>query len=255
MFAYIGRQAIYGKDLMIAGYELLYRSGGGGNSVKILDGDAATREVLSDAVNVFGISNLTDGLPAYINFTRNLIMDDFAFLASPKEIVVEVPGDISVDEGLVDKLSGLRRAGYRLVLDSYNEFNGILRFNEILPMFDIIRLDISKYSRLQLTDIIRRLRPSHAKLLAERIENEEDFDLALSLDFALLQGYYFEKPTRISKQLPPLGQSAYGLLLNELIRPIIDFDRCAEIIYSDALLAYMFLRQTQAASSYQGNSL
>ena len=255
MYAYIGRQAIYGKDLMIAGYELLYRSGGGGNSVKILDGDAATREVLTDAVNVFGIAQLTDGLPAFINFTRNLIMDDFAFLASPKEIVVEVPGDISVDEGLIDKLSSLRRAGYRLVLDSYNEVNGLLRFNEILPMFDIIRINVSQQSRLQLTNIIRKLRRSHAKLLAERIETEEDFDTALSLDFALFQGYYFEKPTRLSKQLPPLAQSAYGQLLNELMKPVIDFEHCAEIIHSDALMAYMFLRQTQASANYQGNSL
>ena len=255
MYAYIGRQAIYGKDLMIAGYELLYRSGGGGNSVKILDGDAATREVLSDAVNVFGISQLTDGLPAFINFTRNLILDDFAFLASPKDIVVEVPGDITVDELLIDKFSSLRRAGYRLVLDSYSEFNGVLRFNEILPLFDIIRIDVRAHSRLQLTNIIRKLRRSHAKLLAEHIETEEDFDTALALDFALFQGYYFEKPIRLSKQLPPLSQSSYGQLLNELLRPIIDFDRCAEIIYRDALMAYMFLRQTQAAASYQGNSL
>ena len=169
MYAYIGRQAIYGKDLMIAGYELLYRSGGGGNSVKILDGDEATRAVLNEALSVFGIAQLTNGLPAFINFTRNLLLDDFAMLANPKEIVIEVPGDITVDEALLERFSTLRRAGYRLALDSYSEFNGALRFNEILPMFDIIRIDVSRHNRLQVNNLIRKLRSSHARLLAERI--------------------------------------------------------------------------------------
>ena len=255
MFAYIGRQAIYGKDLMIAGYELLYRSGARGNSVNIVDGDAATRAVLGEAVSVFGISQLTDGLPAFINFTRNLLLDDFAFLASPKDIVIEVPGDIDVDEALMKRLFALQRGGYRLALDSYNEMNGMLRFNEILPLFDIIRVDVSRVNRLQLSDIVRRLRPSRARLLAERIETEAHFDLAMSLDFYYFQGYYFEKPVRLSKQIPPLAESAYGRLLNELLRAQINFDLCAEIIHGDAMMAYMFLRRVQNSTLYQGNSL
>ena len=255
MFAYIGRQAIYGKDLMIAGYELLYRSGARGNSVNIVDGDAATRAVLSEAVSVFGISQLTDGLPAFINFTRNLLLDDFAFLASPKDIIVEVPGNIEVDEALTKRLFALQRGGYRLALDSYNEMNGMLRFNDILPLFDIIRVDVSRGNRLQLSDIVRKLRPSRARLLAERIETEAHFDLAMSLDFYYFQGYYFEKPVRLSKQIPPLAESSYGRLLNELLRPQINFDLCADIIHGDDMMAYMFLRRVQNSTLYQGNSL
>ena len=255
MFAYIGRQAIYGKDLMIAGYELLYRSGARGNSVNIVDGDAATRAVLSEAVSVFGISQLTDGLPAFINFTRNLLLDDFAFLASPKDIIIEVPGNIEVDEALTKRLFALQRGGYRLALDSYNEMNGMLRFNDILPLFDIIRVDVSRGNRLQLSDIVRKLRPSRARLLAERIETEAHFDLAMSLDFYYFQGYYFEKPVRLSKQIPPLAESSYGRLLNELLRPQINFDLCADIIHGDDMMAYMFLRRVQNSTLYQGNSL
>ena len=249
MFAYIGRQAIYGKELTVAAYELLYRNSGGGNAVKILDGDAATRAVLTDAVNVFGISQLTDGLPAFINFTRNLIMDDFAYMASPKEIVVEVPGNITIDDVFLRKLSDMRRAGYQLSLDSYSEMNGALRFNDILPMFDVIRVNVGAFSRLQLTNMVRRLRQSRARLLAERIETEEQFDLALNLDFSMFQGYYFEKPSRLSKQLPPLSQSAQGQLLNELLSPNINFDRCVRIVQTNALLSYLFLRESTTSAT------
>lgn len=73
-------------------------------------------EFVSDAVAVFGIPQLTNGLPAYINFTRNLIMEDFACLFDPKEIVVEIPGDIYVDDTLINKLSTLQNNSFRLSL-------------------------------------------------------------------------------------------------------------------------------------------
>lgn len=255
MFAYIGRQAIYGKNMMIAGYELLYRSGANGNRAQILDGDAATRAVLSDAITVFGLSRLTDGLPAYINFTRNLLLDNFAYLADPKEIVVEVPGDITVDEGLIDKLSDLRRSGYRLALDGYSEFNGVLRFDSIIHFFDVIGINVGQSDRLKLANLIRRLRRSNAKLLAQRIENEDDFDKALHLDFSLFQGYYFEKPVKLSKQIPPLSKSQHGQLINELMQPTVNFDRCADIIYSDAVMTYQFLNQMQMMAFARGREL
>lgn len=73
-------------------------------------------ESVSDAVAVFGIPQLTNGLPAYINFTRNLIMEDLACLFDPKKIVVEIPGDIYVGDALISKLSALQNNGFRLSL-------------------------------------------------------------------------------------------------------------------------------------------
>ena len=249
MFAYIGRQPIYNSDFVIAAYELLYRNGVSGNAAQFLDPDAATRSVLSDAVKVFGIANLTDGLPAYINFTQNLLMDNFAFLASPNEIVVEVPGDVSVDNALVNKLMELKAAGYKLSLDSYSEVNGLLRFNQITHLFDVIRLNIRKNNRLHLMDLISRLKRSHARLLAEQVETEADFDLARELNFSLFQGYYFERPTYLSKQIE-LSSSAYGRLLNELLRFNVSADKCRQIILEDVVLTHLFLQQLPGSVRY-----
>ena len=253
MFAYIGRQAIYNQDFVIAGYELLYRNSGTGNVAFILDGDAATRSVLSDAINVFGLNNLTEGLPAYINFTRNLLLDDFAFLAKPRDIVVEIPGNITVDEALINKLQELKALGYQLSLDEYSQTNGILRFDTISHMFDVIRLNVHNANRLQLRNLMEKLRRSRARLLADRIETEQEFDLARSLEFSLFQGYYFEKPVRLSKQVP-LGDTPLGRLTRELLRPEIDLEQCSRIIQSDALLTYLFLQQVPGARRARNRS-
>ena len=141
MLAYIGRQAIYNTVFNVAGYELLYRRNEQIGAAGLgMDGDEMTKSVLLDAVNVFGIKNLTNGLPAYINFTRNLIMEDFAYLFDPNDIVVEVPSEVFVNDALVSKLSSLQHAGYQLSLNSYNEKNGRLKFDRIINSFDIIRI-------------------------------------------------------------------------------------------------------------------
>ena len=247
MLAHIARQPIYDYNKKICAYELLYRSGTDGNSARILDADTATRSVLSDAITVFGLESLTDKKPAYINFTRNLLMDDLAYLADPKEIVVEVPAEVMVDDLLVQKLNALRRAGYRIALDGYTEQNGRLKFDRIIQAFDIIAIDFRDGNRLQQKSVVNRLRASRAMLMATRVETLDDFSSARAMGFLLFQGYYFQKPTYISKRVPPLSASPYGRLLNELLRPNPGFENCIKIIQIDPVLRHMFLLRAESA--------
>lgn len=247
MYAYIGRQAIYNTVFNVAGYELLYRRNEHIGAAGLdMDGDEMTRSVLLDAVNVFGIKNLTNGLPAYINFTRNLIMDDFAYLFDPNEIIVEVPAEVFVNDALVGKLSGLQRAGYRLSLNSYNEQNGRIKFDRIINSFDVIRVQTGGKNKLLLKDTLQRLRFSRAQLLAERVETEAEFEMVQALKFTLFQGYYFERPDCVSKQVP-LTTTSYGKLIVELMKPLPNFEMCCRIAERDPMLAHMFLRHVLKA--------
>lgn len=250
MYAYIGRQAIFDREKGVAGYELLYRSGGSGNRADIVDGDAATRGVLSDAVTIFGISHLTNGKRAFINFTRELLLGDFARLANAREIVVEVDAAVEIDGPLEKKLRELTEAGYRLALDGYS---GSIRHDPILGLFDYIKVDFRRTEPSLRRSLSHRLRRSHAHLVAEKVETEADFREAMELGYHLFQGYYFEKPARLTRRVPSLAASSYGRLMNELLRPTVDYDACCQVIQSDVTLTYMLLRQVQTAEYYRGN--
>ena len=65
MYAYIARQPIYNANKEIRSYELLYRDANNGNVSNIVDGDAATRSVLSEAMSLFGLSRLTGRVIPY----------------------------------------------------------------------------------------------------------------------------------------------------------------------------------------------
>lgn len=253
VYAYIGRQAIYNTVFNVSGYELLYRRNQQvGAAAPGMDGDEMTKSVLLDAVNVFGIKHLTNGLPAYINFTRNLIMDDFAYLFDPNEIIVEVPAEVFVNEALANKLSGLQRAGYRLSLNSYTEQSGKLKFDQIINSFDIIRINTGGKNKLQLKDMLQRLRFSHAQLLAERVETEEEFEMVQSLKFTLFQGYFFERPDTVTKQVG-LTDTPYGKMIVELMKPYPNFEMCCRIVRADSVLTHLFLRHVLKARYVREN--
>jgi len=247
VYAYIARQPIYDKNQNVAGYELLYRDAIEENAARFPDGDEATRGVLADAVTIFGIPNLTDGKPAYINFTKNLLMDDFALLADPRQVVVEVLGDVAVDDALAAKLQKLREVGYTLALEGYD---GSARFDPILPLVHIARVDMRRISPEQLRDVSQKA--NGIKILAEKIENQEDLDRASRFGAQLFQGYFFAKPKRMSRHVPSLAAATYGRLLNETLQPVVDYDVCTQIIRSDVTLTYMFMRQIQTANYYRG---
>lgn len=252
MYAYIGRQAIYNTVFNVAGYELLYRRNERIGAATGMDGDDMTKSVLLDAIDVFGIKNLTNGLPAYINFTGNLIMDDFAYLFDPNDIVVEVPAEVFVNDALANKLSGLQRAGYRLSLNSYSEQNGRLKFDQIINSFDVIRIKTGGKNKLQLKDMLQRLRMCRAQLLAERVETEAEFEMVQSLKFTLFQGYFFERPDTVTKQVS-LTATPYGKMLLELMKPYPNFEMCCRIVEKDSMLTHMFLRHVLKARSARGN--
>lgn len=252
MYAYIARQPIYNLNKEIRSYELLYRDARSGNVSNFTDGDAATRSVLSEAMSLFGLSKLTNGHMAYIHFTKNLILNDFVRLADPKEVAVEVMADITVDAVVTRKLEELRKLGYTLVLEDYD---GHGKYNPILPLINIVRVDFRRFGREDLRRFSRKLKKVPVTMLAEKIETQSDFNAAKDMGFLLFQGYYFEKPRLMNKRIPTLVESPYGRLLNELLKPSVDFDVCAEMIRSDAAMTYLLLTRAGFQDNFGGNVL
>ena len=248
MYAYIARQPILNRSREVVAYELLYRDGTG-NAARIKDPDAATKAVLMDAVSLFGFRQLTDGLPAYINFTRNLIISEFALQSDPQNIVVQVHNDIKPDADMETKLRRLRQSGYTLSLKNYAENS---HFHYLLPLFHIIRLDFMRTNAVFQRDAVRNHGAPGTLFLADKVENEQEFAAARTMGYPLFQGYYFEKPFCLFKQLPPLVETSYGKILTALLKPTADINTCATLVRKDPMLSYMFRRLEKSLNIASG---
>ena len=246
MFSYIGRQPLYSKDYALYGYDILHRDNVTKRSKQFADEDEMLRALFSEAISVYDLQELTEGLPAHFTFTKNLLMSNLPYMVSPERLVVEISTDNPVDSALTDKLNELKLAGYKLTLSGYNPRSTGLRYNKILNLFDFVYVNIAQHNRLQLQEMMGKIRQNtNARLLAEQVDSEADFDKASGLPFTLFQGLLFGKPSVLKKEVN-LGTTPYGLLYNELSGPRADFERCITMLTEQPILTHMFLQGTPA---------
>ena len=71
--AYVSRQPIYKKHLDVYGYELLFRDSAT-DQANVSDGDSATAQVILNFID-FGFDEIVGDHLAFINLTRNFILD------------------------------------------------------------------------------------------------------------------------------------------------------------------------------------
>lgn len=239
MDVFIARQPIFDMSKNLIAYELLYRENGDSTKFCNIDGSVATSILVSDAITVFGLENLTNGKPAFINFTKKLIMNDFAYLCSPEEIVIEIVEDTFVDEVLLEKLRELKEAGYRIAIDDYV---GDESFDKIFEYADIIKVDflgMPLEKRAYISDKISRMGKI---LLAEKVETGEDYLHAVDNGYTLFQGYYFSKPSTVRKKSLNINPGSYVQMIRELSKNEPDFNKLTDSVKRNVGLTYKLLQ-------------
>jgi EAL and modified HD-GYP domain-containing signal transduction protein len=202
---YIARQPILDREQRIAGYELLFRTGGG----PIEDGTWATASV---AGKTFADPAFADALGPH----RGYINVDAAFLASemvevlpPRKIVLELLETTRFTPEVVARCRELKAKGYVLASDDYARDRAAIA--PALELLDIVKVDLPQLNGRDPAAIARELRGK--TLLAEKVETEGDFHRFRDAGYALFQGYYFARPETVGKAEPDPGRLAALRLL------------------------------------------
>lgn len=252
MKAYLARQPIYTCQRSIYGYELLYRSNSTTNTFSEIDDETATRTVVSDAVMAFGMDRLTNGKPAFVNFNKELIMGDMLDMVDKANFVIEILEDVIVDDLLIDRVRTKSEEGYVFALDDYV---GDKSFEPLLPFVKIIKVDFALLEKAEICLIARQMKPLGITLLAEKVETEEDYNLAEFNGYTLFQGYYFDKPAMLTANLMDVQSSTCIRVFNELSSQRFDMSALAKIIRNDVNLTYKLLKHSNSLKYHRGHEI
>ena len=248
MDLYFARQPILDIQMKVYGYELLFRPGPQAKKSfegTIFDGDSASRNVLN-AVSWGGFENITNGTYAFINFTESLLLNETASLFSKEFLIIEVLESVKPTKDVLDAIQRLKRAGYKIALDDYLLDHGT---ESLLSYADIVKIDIdgTPESYENLTHVKQRVNLSRCKLLAEKVETYEVFHKTKELGCTLFQGYFFAKPTLQTETVINPTKLTKIRLMNEFMKPMIDFMDLADIIKKDVSLTVKTLRLVNSA--------
>ncbi|MCP5161741.1 MAG: HDOD domain-containing protein [Hahellaceae bacterium] len=238
----LARQPIYNAKKEVVAYELLFRPETEFDMPEF-DGHKATSRVLLNAFTESDIASITGGLPAFVNFTEELIHSPPPFNA--KHLVIEVLEDTLITDHLVSSLKKLKQKGYKIALD---DFVMDKKYAPLLELADIIKLELPQMDGAILDSTIAQLKPYPAQLLAEKIETPEDYQRCLELGCTLFQGYFLSKPEIVRGKKMPSDKLVVLKLLSELQNPAIDVKKLNEIISHDPSLSFKLLKLVNSAA-------
>ena len=244
---FIGRQAIYDKQLNVYAYELLSRGNSEDNhaSVDEQNSNHATTIVMLNALTEIGLQQLVGQHPAFINLTYEFLTGERKIPDLHNQIVIEILEDIEVTEELITSVKTLSNNGYMIALDDYIYNEKTLPLVEIA---DIIKIDVLQLDEDGIREHVKKLRPHNVRLLAEKVETQEMYELCKELDFDYFQGYFFCKPKIVTQQRAPANRINIVNLLAQLQDKNVHIEKLEELISQDLALSYRLLKYINSAA-------
>jgi EAL and modified HD-GYP domain-containing signal transduction protein len=239
----LARQPILDGDLKAVGYELLYREAGSDHA-NVRDDELATARVSLHAMTEIELERLVDHRRAWINVSREFVLGGLAETIPPDRVVLELLEDQLVDKALIDAVGKLRTGGYQVALD---DFTLTPEIEPLLPKVDIVKLDLRALGPDGLTSLARHLARHRLTLVAEKLEDHADFEVAVAAGCHLFQGYFFCRPEIIEGTTVAPNKLALLKLAADVQDPAVDLDALDRVISTDVALSYRLLRYINSA--------
>jgi EAL and modified HD-GYP domain-containing signal transduction protein len=243
----VARQAIFDKDLNVYAYELLFRSNNKQIISGVIDsfGDEATSRVINYTFMELGIERVIGNHLAFVNLTRKFILTDDPLPFAQDRVVLEILEDIVPDAELIAATQKLVDQGYLIALDDFI-FEESLR--PLVQLAAIIKIDLLAFSEQVLIEQVTLLKQENVKLLAEKVETQEQYQLCKKLGFDYFQGYFFSRPTIIEGQAIPDSQLNLLSIITKLQNQNVEIDDIEQLISQDVGLTYKLLRLLNSAA-------
>lgn len=233
---FLARQPILNRKQRVIGYEILFRSGWVNSFAG--NGDEATRQTV-DNLLVSGVDSICGRRLAFVNCTRESLLNGVVTLLPPRATVLEILEDVEPDREIVAACKDLKKKGYRFALDDFVMREGM---KDLIKLADYIKIDFRASDAHERQSMSKTLRESKVSLLAEKIEDVTEFQIATAEGFTNFQGYFFSRPVIIARrEIPPNRKNALRLL-SALSRSSLDLNEVEQSVKADPALCYRILR-------------
>ena len=198
---FIGRQPIMDRNQRVAAYELLFRASATAQSAQITDFSRASARVIVDTFGTMGADAVIGSHLAFLNLTYDMLMSDTLEALPRDRVVLEVLETVDPTPDVRARCEHLHKEGFILALDDWVEDDPR---EPLIDLAKYIKVDLPAIPEKSLPWLVRKLKRHSVVLLAEKVEEPEEFERCREIGFDLFQGYYFARPAIVSaKRIDP----------------------------------------------------
>ena len=235
---FVSRQPIYDQQLHVFAYALA------GHNPEEAQHDQsgsypATSELIYSAFIESGLDVIVGHNRALIRLSRGFLLLDYAHAFPKDKVILEVSDITPVDKALIEAVCELSAEGYAIALNDMIDFD---HPQTLIETAELITIDLSACPRPQLEARVDYLRQYGVKLLASKVETQEELAYCKELGFDYFQGYFICQPETVKQHRSPTNRLAVIHLMAKLLHPEADIDELEAIVSRDVSLSYKLLR-------------
>lgn len=234
---FLARQPILTAKSAIFAYEILSRYGPE-NYFRPVPGGAPDVKAM-DELFLMGLKQMTNGLPAFLNCTRDFLLKDYLELLPRELIVGEILESVTPDPEVLGACRRMKKLGYRIALDDYDDRPELAPFLEVA---DFVKIDFLTTSLPDQERLGKKFAKLKIPVLAEKVETHEQFQRGRNMGYQYFQGYFFCRPEMVSRRSVPANKLVYVHLLRMATAPEIDLADVGDLIKQEVSLSYRLLR-------------
>lgn len=212
---FLGRQPILDQRQRMVAFELLFRSAQG-PSANVTNDVQASVDVILNALCGFGFRDVLGRQKGFINVDAKLLLSESIELLPKDQIAIELLETIEITPAIIERCHKLKTLGFSIILDDF-VYKPV--YEPLLEIVSIVKIDMLLTPAADLPELVTRLkRPhKHLTLLAEKVEDVEQFNRCMTLGFGLFQGYYFAKPVVLDRKRIDLSKMTLMKLLQQVL--------------------------------------
>jgi c-di-GMP-related signal transduction protein len=234
---FLARQPILTRDSKFFAYEILSRYGPE-NYCSPVQGSPVSEKAM-DELFLMGVRTITEGLPAFMNCTRDFLLNDYLTLM-PKELIVgEILESVPPDAEVLAACHRMKDQGYRLALDDYCDHP---QTQPLLAIADFVKIDVLLTSFAEQERLVNLCHQRKIPVVAEKVETHEQFQRCTEIGYDYFQGYFFCRPQIVGRRSVPANKTVYLQLLQAANSDAFELHRISKIFRRDVSLSYRLLR-------------
>lgn len=235
----VARQPIFDRDAAVWGYELLFRRPPDTeNFPSEVDSNVATSSVIADGFSIVQPA-LLPNQKVLINFTAELLEQQIPKVLPAAQCGVEILENVAPSREVLRSLLHLKHDGYLLAVDDYVGQGELELF---LKVADIVKVDVLGRPLRDVFGNVKNLKQYPCLLLAEKVEDQNTFQVCHRMGFDLFQGFFFSRPEIMRGKKLSASQAVKMRLLTKLSDENFSVAEIGEALRADVSLVYKLMK-------------
>ena len=233
---FIGRQPVLDSSMNVFAYDLQFYQGLSTPCEATLQ---ATQTLITKIQEAIGFQSIVGEHVAMVHLPSQLIRKELL----PRfdvlhPMMLEISNGILGNAQVLRSLKELRKLGSSIVLGELGDKKVSAKLASIS---DYVKVDANGKESQTLKAMIDALHEQGIKVIAQKVDTEEKFQILKKIGFDYFQGYFFNNPTMINGRKLSGNRLILLQLMAKVNEPTTRFQELSDMISRDVALSYKLL--------------